>query len=158
MNKRKTPMIVNPLILSKEYLETIKNNAYLGKKGYTIPKIVLSKEDIEFLKKDLILKPEIVGISYGAPGSKDDGAFPVFRENEKKIYLPRFYGIERYGIPNKNEIESGMDIDIPFVKSLRDYQEDIVNKYMAHVVDRPSGGILQVYTGAGKCLGKDTPI
>jgi len=158
MNKRKTPIIVNPLILSKEYLETIKNNAYLGKKGYTIPKIVLSKEDIEFLKKDLILKPEIVGISYGAPGSKDDGAFPVFRENEKKIYLPRFYGIERYGIPNKNEIESGMDINIPFVKSLRDYQEDIVTKYMAHVVERPSGGILQVYTGAGKCLGKNTPI
>ena len=163
-NKRKSPS--KSLILDKEYIENVRQNSYLGKKGYTILKSILSVEDLDFLKTDLYLKPEVVGVSYGPPGAKDEGAFPVYRENDKKIYLPRFYGIQRYGLTDKSELEPGMDIDVPFVKSLRDYQEDIVNKYM-NFVDQPlskkspqhaSGGILQVFTGAGKCLGKNTPV
>ena len=163
-NKRKSPS--KSLILDKEYIEIVRQNSYLGKKGYTILKSILSVEDLDFLKTDLYLKPEVVGVSYGPPGAKDEGAFPVYRENDKKIYLPRFYGIQRYGLTDKSELEPGMDIDVPFVKSLRDYQEDIVNKYM-NFVDQPlskksqqhaSGGILQVFTGAGKCLGKNTPV
>lgn len=157
-NKRKSPS--KSLILDKEYIEIVRQNSYLGKKGYTILKSILSVEDLDFLKTDLYLKPEVVGVSYGPPGAKDEGAFPVYRENDKKIYLPRFYGIQRYGLTDKSELEPGMDIDVPFVKSLRDYQEDIVNKYM-NFVDQPlskksqqhaSGGILQVFTGAGKTV------
>ena len=157
-NKRKSPS--KSFILDKEYIEIVRQNSYLGKKGYTILKSILSVEDLDFLKTDLYLKPEVVGVSYGPPGAKDEGAFPVYRENDKKIYLPRFYGIQRYGLTDKSELEPGMDIDVPFVKSLRDYQEDIVNKYM-NFVDQPlskkspqhaSGGILQVFTGAGKTV------
>jgi len=145
-----------------EYLETVRANSYLGKKGYTVPKSVLTSPDLEFLKKDLLLKPEIHGVTYGAP--KDEGAFPVYRENDNKIYLPRFYGIERYGSPDTSEIEPGLDIDVPFVKELRDYQTMIVDKYMNFVGNqgspaRPllppqacSGGILQVPCGWGKTV------
>ena len=141
-----------------EYLESVRSHSYLGKKGYTVSKSALLEPDLEFLKKDLFLKPEIHGVTYGAP--KDEGAFPVYRENDKKIYLPRFYGIERYGLPDVCEIEPGMDIDVPFVKDLRDYQTDIVDKYMDFVSQpiskkssqQASGGILQVFTGAGKTV------
>ena len=37
----------------EEYKHTVLANAYIGKKGYTISKSVLSKEDEAFLKKDL---------------------------------------------------------------------------------------------------------
>jgi superfamily II DNA or RNA helicase len=141
-----------------EYLESVRAQSYLGKKGYTVPKTVLTSSDLEFLKKDLLLKPEVHGITYGAP--KDEGAFPVYRENDNKIYLPRFYGIERYGLPDTSEIEPGLDIDVPFVKELRDYQTMIVDKYTNFVsqpISRNSsqhawGGILQVFTGAGKTV------
>ena len=82
-NKRKSPS--KSLILDKEYIEIVRQNSYLGKKGYTILKSILSVEDLDFLKTDLYLKPEVVGVSYGPPGAKDEGAFPVYREKDKKI-------------------------------------------------------------------------
>ena len=113
---------------SDEYKACICSLAYLGKKGYTIPKSALEKQDEEFLRKDLFVKPEVHGVSYGAPD--ENAAFPVFRENNNKIYVPRFYGIQRYGPPHRSEIQDGDDIDVTFDKTLRDYQNDIIDKYM----------------------------
>lgn len=138
---------------STEYKEIIINQAYLGKKGYTIPKKILEKEDEVFLRKDLFVKPEVNGINYGAV--TEDSYFPVFRENENKIYLPRFYGIERYGHPIKNEIQDGDNISVDFDKPLRDYQENIIKVYIDHVKSdciNGGGGILDVYTGSGKTI------
>jgi superfamily II DNA or RNA helicase len=157
--KRNSPK--NLGIITPDFRESVRQAAYLGKKGYTIPKEVLGAEELEFLQTELFLKPFVPGGGYGVP-SGEDAAFPVYRENEKKVYLPRFYGIERYGLPTVSEIDPGLDIQVPFVKPLRDYQEKIVNIYIDAVTKTPdgrgSGGILQVFTGAGKCLGKDTPI
>ena len=154
-------IVVQPGIITDELRNIICEKSYLGKKGYTVPKDVLSVEELEFLKTDLVLKPFVPGCGYGVPAG-DEAAFPVYRENDKKIYLPRFYGVERYGLPALSEIDPGMDVQVPFVKPLRDYQEKIVDTYISTVTNtadgRGSGGILQVYTGAGKCLGKDMPI
>jgi superfamily II DNA or RNA helicase len=156
--KRTSPK--NLGIITPDFRELVRQAAYLGKKGYTIPKEVLGAEELEFLQTELFLKPFVPGGGYGAPAG-DEAAFPVYRENEKKVYLPRFYGIERYGLPAISEIDPGQDIQVPFVKPLRDYQEKIVNIYIDGVTKTPDGcggGILQVFTGAGKCLGKDTQI
>jgi hypothetical protein len=155
-----------PAKVSDQDREKIRESSYLGKKGYTIPREILSEEEVEFLHKDLFMKPVTIGPSYGAPGAQDEGAFPVYRENAKKIYIPRFYGIQRYGLPNKSEITQGAAISVDFPKPLRDYQDNIVDVYMKHV-SQPicsgseqmgGGGILEVPCGRGKCLGKDTPI
>jgi superfamily II DNA or RNA helicase len=144
--------------LSNEYLESIQTTAYIGKKGYTISKSALTNEDIEFLRKDLFVKPQIMGATYGSP---DATAFPVYRENANKIYLPRFYGIQRYGIPMKTDIEPGDNIQLEFAKTLRDYQTKIIDVYTKYV-DRKlcaaensingSGGILEVPCGRGKTV------
>ena len=161
----KTDPILNP-----EYCETVRSQSYIGKKGYTVAKCALSEADLEFLKKDLFVRPEVMGARFGPKGGDNDTAFPVYRENEKKMYLPRFYGVSRYGLPDRSEIQSGKDIDTPFVKPLRDYQDKIVDVYMKYVnspicnmpdmdaVANGNGGILEVPCGRGKCLGKDTPI
>jgi hypothetical protein len=153
------PLEQQKFILTDEYKTTIRNQSYLGKKGYTIPKSILDKTDEEEIRKELFVKPILFG-----PTQVDMTAFPVFRENANKYYLPRFYGIQRYGVPSKSEIQKGDDISIDFVKPLRDYQNDIIDVYMKHV--RPegddsingNGGILEVPCGRGKCLGKNTPI
>lgn len=160
-------------ILNPEYCEMVRGQSYIGKKGYTVAKCALSAADLEFLKKDLFVRPEVMGARFGTKGGDNDSAFPVYRENEKKMYLPRFYGVSRYGLPDRSEIQSGKDINTPFVKPLRDYQDKIVDVYMKYV-DSPicklpdldavrfsakgNGGILEVPCGRGKCLGKDTPI
>ena len=151
---------------SQDYKEKICKNSYLGKKGYTIPKNILEKEDEEFLRKDLFVKPVIQGINYGP--STESTAFPVFRENTNKIYIPRFYGIGRYGIPERSEIHCGDDIDVDFTKPLRDYQEKVVDNYISYVNTKicsseiikdgndyaaiGSGGIIELYCGAGKTV------
>jgi superfamily II DNA or RNA helicase len=140
--------------LSPEYKEIIRTSSYIGKKGYTVPKSILLPNDLEFLKQDLFMKPQTFGFS----GIDNSNAFAVYRENDNKIYLPRFYGINRYGMPNKSEIDPGNDIDIQFVKELRDYQTNIIKIYLNHISSGSNGGILEVPCGRGKCLGKDTPI
>ena len=145
--------------IKPDYKETVRKESYLGKKGYTIPKTILDPEDIVQLKEVLLLKPFVPGPQYG--GGQEESPFPVYRENTAKIYIPRFFGIERYGFPDKSEIAEGETIDVPFVKELRDYQNEIVGIYLKHVSTEGTsggGGILEVPCGKGKCLGKDTPI
>ena len=177
-NKKKpVNVLTNPLatqsssksstqFLTEEYKHLICSNSYLGKKGYTVPKEFLVKDDLDFLYKDLFCKP----VTFGPQVAQPECAFPVYKENAKKIYIPRFYGIERYGLPEKSEIEYGEQIELTFEKPLRDYQDKIIDVYMKHVIKpnvaadtNPSlhnsgGGILEVPCGRGKCLAKDTPI
>ena len=146
------------LELSEEYKETIRNNSYLGKKGYTILRSFISEDDQKALYEELNVKPITSGVVYNA--AQDQGQFPVYRENAKKIYIPRFYGTERYGLPNRSEITEGQDIDVIFPKPLRDYQDKIVDVYMKHIENsicngsekKGNGGILEVPCGRGKTV------
>ena len=169
MNRNKNlkqPTLKTSLLLTPEYKENVRSAGYLGRKGYTIPKSVMTEEDIACLKEELLVKPVEMKMSYGAPGAAQANAFPVYKENDKKMYLPRFYGIERYGLPDKSELQEGDDIDVSFDKPLRDYQENIISVYMNHIgepiaknqTENGNGGILEVPCGRGKCMSKDTPI
>ena len=107
--------------LTAEYKTLIRENSYFGSKGLTIPKSILTEQDIQQIKRDLTIKPEKHGVDYGGVTETDE--YPVFRENEKKIYIPRFYGIERYGgNPAKTELTSGIDINLQFHGTLRPLQ------------------------------------
>ena len=98
--------------LTIEYKAKVRSSAYIGKKGYTIPKSVLKTDDFEFVKKELCMVP----FSIGPKRAGDVVSFPVYRENAAKLYVPRFYGESRYGIPDRSELSVGEDIDTPFVK------------------------------------------
>ena len=147
--------------MTPEYKETVRSNSYIGKKGYTIPKVSLDTNDYEFLKKDLYMIPFTMGPSFG---NSEDANFPVYRENAAKIYVPRFYGVKRYGLPDVSELSEGEDIDIAFVKELRDYQTNVVNIYLKYVNtpismnadavagERGNGGILELPCGYGKTV------
>ena len=144
--------------LSESYKEEIRNHANLGKKGYTIPKSIMSKEDLDDLYEELNVKPVSSNVLYGV--AANEGAFPVYRENTNKIYIPRFFGIGRYGLPNKSEITQGESISLEFPKPLRDYQEKIIDVYMKHINNpicvgaeqKGNGGILEVPCGRGKTV------
>ena len=147
---------VTEVKITDDYKEIVRKSAYLGKKGYTIPKSVISKEDEEILRDELYVKPFV----FGANQNTDVGAFHVFRENANKFYIPRFYGIKRYGLPDKSEIEEGDDIDVEFTKTVRDYQKNVISVYMNHI-NTPiccgndingNGGILELPCGFGKTI------
>jgi superfamily II DNA or RNA helicase len=151
----------NQSFMTPQYKEIVRANSYIGKKGYTILKTSLYANDYEFLKKDLYMVPFTMGPSFG---NSEDANFPVYRENAAKIYVPRFYGIKRYGLPDTSELSEGEDIDIAFVKELRDYQTNVVNIYLKYVntpismtsdtdvKECGNGGILELPCGYGKTV------
>lgn len=85
-------------VLTEEYKAHVCAHAYLGQKGYTIPKAVLDPADLEQVCRELFVQP-VVHYQPGMPTSGDELAFRVYRDNPNKIYVPRFYGLERYGVP-----------------------------------------------------------
>ena len=124
----------------------LSHNSYLGEKGYTIFKQDLGVKDQQFLREKLSVKPFI-------PKSPiQPEAFPVYRESQKKFYIPRYFGLETYGIHDDVRIKNGVDIDLDFKGDLRDYQTTIVNKYTSHVSDEKGGGLLEVPCGRGKTV------
>jgi superfamily II DNA or RNA helicase len=122
---------------------------YIGKKGYTILKSSLTQDVLNKTKSELWLKPQMPGKQFA---QNQVQAFPVFRENDKKLYVPRFYGEEKFGAPCRSELDDGVDINVEFTKELRDYQYKIVDVYMNHVSKGSGGGILEVPCGRGKTV------
>ena len=163
MSSSKSKVTNSQFVPTEIYQEQIRQQSYLGKKGYTISKTILDPQDLKFLYQDLHMVPAKQGPSYGAP-TDDNTAFPVYRENANKIYLPRFYGIARYGYPQERDLnlERVAPISCSFDKPLRDYQETVVDSYVSHVRKNPlhhvSGGIITIKCGAGKCVSRDTKI
>ena len=120
-------------------------STYLGEKGYSIFKECLSVEEQHFIRTELTVKPFI-------PKSPiQPTPFPVYLESPLKLYVPRYFGIDTYGPPDRILIPSGNNISIQFNGELRPYQNAIVDKYIKHVGDC-GGGLLDVDPGKGKTV------
>ena len=135
-------------------------NSYIGNKGYSIYKICLNEKIIDFIKKELTVKP-FMQSSLVEPNS-----FPIYLESDKKIYVPRFWGINIFGNPKTLKISYGKAINLDFNGNLRDYQTNVLNAYLKAINFEEkeennvgnSSALIELWTGAGKCVGIDTPI
>ena len=133
----------------------VKGTTYLSHRGYGIEK-KNNEEWIEKLKKELTVTPRVNSMM----GTTEATSFPVYRENDKKIYLPKNFGLDRFGVPDIIQMEDGDDCpNLIFNGNIRANQEEPVQAFL-EAIDDPTkmGGILSLPCGAGKCLAKDTPI
>lgn len=124
--------------------------AYLGYQGYSIFKDTLSVEQQHALRKELMVNAHI-------PKSPVQPApFPVYRESLLKIYVPRYFGTERFGSSIENKIAPGHQIALKFAGELREYQNVIVDKYLKAATTLTAncggGGLLDVDPGKGKTV------
>lgn len=129
-----------------QQLQDKKYTTYLGPKGYTLLKSEFTKEELDTIKNELIAKPFVIpnSIQQATP-------FMIYRESPKKLYIPRFYGVDKFGIQTYNTIEEGEAINIEFQGSLRDYQQDVVDAYLRKV-SVCGGGLLDIPCGFGKTV------
>ena len=119
----------------------------LSRNGYIIKKKDLSCKQIKEIKDDLTVKPFTIN-DFGTGNEKK---FSLYLESPKKLYLPRFYGLEKFGKPTINKIINGDTININFKGNLRNEQlpiYDIVNKH----IDEKGGGIISLKCGGGKTV------
>ena len=124
--------------------------AYLGYQGYSIFKDTLSMDAQHAIRKELMVHAHI-------PKSPVQPApFPVYRESLLKLYVPRYFGMERYGSNIENKISPGDKIALKFAGELRDYQNVIVDKYLKEATTKTAncggGGLLDVDPGKGKTV------
>lgn len=120
---------------------------YVSQRGYVVMKDELGETEVARLRKDLTVKP-FVNTDYGP----EPEAFEVFLENDRKMYIPKFYGRGRYGNETDgNKIGAGVKINVKFGGSLRDNQKEPAEACMTAFADPlRGGGILNLPCGYGK--------
>ena len=121
----------------------------LTRNGYSIKKNLVSSTLIEDVKKELTVSVDnhmfdnVPSISYS-----------LYRENNTKLYIPRYYGIKKFGsediridFGNCGEIHNNLE----FKGVLRDEQVKQVDAFMEALNDHTKrGGIISVKCGGGK--------
>jgi superfamily II DNA or RNA helicase len=128
-------------------IELIKNaKSYMGKRGYIIRKKFLTEQEINQIKSDLTVKP-FTNNDYGT----QEEPFKIYLENESKLYLPKSYGIEKFGNAEQNILPNGKDIDINFSLNLKDEQK-IPAEHAIKAYNEKGGGILSLPCGFGKTI------
>ncbi len=126
----------------------------LSKNGYGILKSALSEKEIEHIRKDLTMTPKVnFDAGGGGNASPEDLTFMLYSENEKRIYIPRYYGLQKFGAPTLCKLTSGADININFIGSLRDAQQEPISNFLKAANDPlKRGGIISVPCGFGKTI------
>jgi superfamily II DNA or RNA helicase len=118
----------------------------ISRKGYIIEKTSISKEQLAKIKDDLIVEP-IINNNYGQKIER----FYVYSENEQRICIPKFYGIQELGQPTQY-LEPKFDkIKIKFKGILKDQQLEPFNTTLNGLKEK-FGGILSIPCGGGKTV------
>lgn len=107
---------------------------YLGNRGYCVYKKSLSPEQTRLIREKLMAKPKVAS---GMVNPASVPVFPIFMESANKFYIPRFFGIQHFGLPKEVKISMGADIDIEFNGDVRDYQHIIINSYLSAIGFKP---------------------
>lgn len=111
----------------------------------------IAKKDIEHLhhtKGTLTVKPHIPSVFVKPQFVK---RYPVYKESEEFLYLPKHYGLETFG-PFKSSTREVSQTDSKFwefVGSIRDNQKEVVNSYL---LPQPHDGVISLQTGGGKTV------
>ncbi len=119
--------------------------SYLGKKGYSLLKSNLTEKEQAFIRNELTVK------AYIPKSPVQPDPFSLYRESPNKFYVPRYFGQDNFGDFSENKLSRGDEIDIEFNGELREYQLNIVNKYISFV-KYSGGGLLDVDPGKGKTV------
>ena len=130
----------------------LKEKFFIGKKGFILNKSLFSEEELESIRNELNFTP-FVAMEY----NNVEKPFKVYRENSTHLYVPKFFGLEKFGTCEINNIPKGENIDLKFKLELKEEQKLPVEKTLKAYQEK-GGGILSLPCGFGKCLRRDTPI
>jgi hypothetical protein len=157
---KSTDSKVNKSMVSKVNKSTdskVNKSGYLSKRGYVLRKNEFSDEELLNIKLELRGRP-LSDSKYASVNA--DTTYPVYLDTKSKLYIPKMYGIEKFGFPETvTEYFEGKEWEHPieFKGTLYDHQIEPVNTLINNCHEK-FGGILTLPTGFGKCMKIDTPI
>lgn len=123
--------------------------------GYSVSLESITEKEKNVLINELTVTPiEMTAMSGASSG--DDNGFPIYRKNSSKFYVPRFFGLNKWGTPATIKLPMGDAINVPFKGSLRPIQQPIVAKTLKHFADNGAigkgGALLELYCAIGKTV------
>lgn len=130
---------------------------HISNYGYIISKDHITKEEQKEIISDLTVVPKVLDIYAEI---KKPTPYLIYYHNEKYLYLPIYYGIEKFGPYVNNSIQKGNEINIKMKYDPLPFQKTAVDKLNAVFTkeNEIGGGVLSLPCGYGKCHGKNTKI
>lgn len=123
---------------------------YLNRQGYIIKKDEIDKKTLNDVIKDLTVKPIVFKAYQDFVKPKE---FEIYQESKNYLFLPRYYGIERFGPPVKTLLPDGAPLspDLKFSFKVMPHQK-IGYEKATQTLKTTGGGLLSVYCGYGKTI------
>lgn len=107
--------------------------------GYQIPKD----------HRELLLKKALTVRPFSMVKPQFQPKYKVWHEDTKFLYLPKHFGIERYGPVPERDVDKTADAHWEFAGSIRPAQLPVVNSFL---FPEPHDGVLSLHTGGGKTV------
>ena len=126
-------------------------DTFLSQRGYAILKNDKNQLLISNLKKELNVSPILMSPINSKDGNKE---YPLYLESDNKLYLPKCFGLEKFGKPLNDNLSSGIDCpNLIFKGNLRDIQKNPIENFIK-AAENPEklGGIISVPCGFGKTI------
>lgn len=116
----------------------------LTSKGYKISK----NNNHEKIIEELTVKP------FGDFMNKEDNdEFCVCLQTSKHLYVPKYFGLQKFGLPNEYKLNEPLNIDVEFSGNIMDRQKKPIDAFLQASNDPlKMGGILQLPPGFGKTV------
>lgn len=128
----------------------MKNKTSLSIRGYGVPLSKIGQKEIDEIKNELTVEPDTGFVS---SFNANPTQFHLYKESKSKIYLPKNYGLKRFGLPEESSLNEGKDIDVTFHGDLRPEQSEPLTKFIT-ACHNPlqRGGIVNLSCGGGKTV------
>jgi superfamily II DNA or RNA helicase len=120
-------------------------NRVLTSKGYAIKKTFLTEVQVQELRSELTVAPKVLDRF-----QKDILNFPIYAESKTRLYVPRHWGIKKYGEPEANIVSEGLSLPEKILFSTKfpphDFQKEIIETF----IKKDGNGLICVPCGYGK--------
>ena len=122
---------------------------FLSHRGYGILKSEFSFKDLNRIKDELTVSPKTMNTF----GNSNPVRYSIYAESSKKLYIPKYYGLQNFGKPDVNKLLDGIDVNIKFNGDLRENQIKPVEKFLESARDpNKMGGLINLGCAAGKTV------
>jgi len=121
----------------------------LSRQGYSVKKDCFDEKDIESVKRELTVE-----VKNGMFDNIEPKKYVLYQENDTKLYIPKYYGLQRFGVPDRNVIGDGEHRpNMNFIGTLRENQVLQVNAFLEACMNpKKMGSIINLGCGNGKSI------
>jgi len=124
------------------------NKTLLNFRGYGLLKSEFDYKTLNNLRHELTVSPKNLS-SFN--NNANNPSYSIYQESEKRLYIPKNLGLQRFGVPDKDKLKEGLDINLKFNGKLRENQVKPVEAYLkAAKDDTMRGGLINLPCGFGK--------